>query len=544
MKTDMKSVRFDKKKLIPIFTVFLFFSLFIILGYAIYKDYGVTPDEPIDFIRGQVNYNRLMGGSLATFQNQCDQLKNTCYYPPIFSMLLYAAAPTGNTQSIYLHRHQLTFAFFAFSAFVFFLLGKKIFKDWRIGLLGSLFLIVSPRIFSNSFYNPKDIPFLGTYIIAVFTMLLFLEKKNLLTAILHGITTAIACSIRTPGLIIIPITFLFYLTDLILAKEPLDLKNLGSSKYFKAVLLGAAFLAVAAGLMILFFPLLYTDPVGNLIKSFNIMKKYPWLGDQLFMGTNIRRQIPWNYYIVWFAISSPIFYLILFIMGLTTLIYKTARTKILTHLQAMRDLYVIAACGILPILIVIVMKSILYNDNRQMYFCYPMLLLISLYGFKVGLDKLKQKSMHWQIWAAAVVVVGLAYPVYFMARYHPDEQAYFNVLAGTKMSDIEKSFTVDPWGLSLKQGLDFIVQTDAGHKIRIQLDDFSEYATLILPKSDNDRLFFTKTSPEYVIWHVHISPIPKNPLWNKVFSVRVGDADILAVYKVVSPSTGALQPGN
>jgi len=542
MKTDMKSVHFDKKNLIPIITVFLFFSVFIILGYSIYKDYGVTPDEPIDFIRGQVNYTRMMGGSLAAFQKICPKLENTCYYPPFFSMVLYASAPTGDTQSIYLHRHQVTFAFFVFSAFIFFLLGKKIFKDWKIGLLGSLFLILSPRIFSNSFYNPKDIPFLGAYIIAVYTMLLFLEKKNLFTAILHGVITAIACSIRTPGLIIIPVTFLFYLTDLILAKEPLNLKNLRQSKYFKAVLLGGAFLVVTAGLMVLFFPLLYTDPIGNLIKSFNLMKKYPWLGDQLFMGTDIRRHIPWDYSIVWFAISSPLLYLVLFIAGLATLIYKTARTKIITHLQSMRDLYVIAACGILPIIIVIIEKSTLYNDNRQMYFVYPMLLLISLYGFKVGLDKLKQISIRWQFWAAAVLVVGLAYPVYFMARYHPNEQTYFNILAGTKMSEIEKNFTVDPWGLSVKQGLDFIVRTDAGQKIRVSLFDVSEYATDILSKKDSDRLFFTDKNPEYVIWHVHISPLTSPG--KKVFSVRVGDADILSIFKVDPASTGSLQPGN
>jgi hypothetical protein len=544
MKTDMKFVRFGKKQLIPIVTVFLFFSLFIILGYAIYKDYGVTPDEPIDYIRGQVNYNRLMGGSLATFQKKCDKLQNTCYYPPFFSMVLYASVPTGDTQSIYLHRHQLTFAVFVFSAFVFFLIGKKIFKDWKIGLLGSLFLIISPRIFSNSFYNPKDIPFLSAYIIAIFTMLLFIEKKNLYIAILHGITTAIATSIRTPGLIIIPITFLFYLTDLILAKEPLNLKNLRSSKYFKAVLLGVAFLAVAISLMILFFPLLYTDPVGNLIKSFNIMKKYPWIGDQLFLGKDIRSHIPWYYSIVWFSISSPIFYLILFIVGLTTLIYKTVKTRVLTHLQANRDLYVAATCGILPIIIVIVMKSTLYNDNRQMYFCYPMLLLISLYGFKVGLDKLKQISIHWQIWAGAILVLGLAYPVYFMVRNHPNEQAYFNLLAGTKMSDIEKRFTVDAWGLSVKQGLDFIVQTNADQKIRVDLLDASEYATDILPKSDQDRLFFTNMSPEYLIWHVHINPFTTAPPGKKVYSVRVGDADIMAVYKLNTPPQSPAVPGN
>jgi hypothetical protein len=527
----MRNHIFEKKNRIPVITVFLFFSLFIFLGYSIYKDYGVSTDEPTDFIRGQVNYNRMMGGSNTVYQNECAKTENICYYPPLFSMLLYAYAPTGDTQSIYLHRHQLTFAVFAFSAFVFFLIGKKIFKDWKIGLLGSLFLIISPRIFSNSFYNPKDIPFLSAYIIAVFTMLLFHEKKNLLTAILHGIATAVVCSIRTPGLIIIPTTFFFYLFDLILAKEPLNLKNLRSSKYLKAILLGISFLIVTAGLMILFFPLLYTDPVGNFIKSFNIMKQYPWNDYELFLGLVIRNHTPWDYSIVWFAISSPIFYLILFFIG-TDSLYSIAKTRVLAHILAMRDLYVAATCGILPIIIVIVMKSTIYNENRQMYFCYPMLLLISLYGFKIVLDKLKQRTIHWQIWAGAILVLGLAYPVYFMVRYHPNEQVYFNFLAGTKMSDIKSSFSIDSWGLSIKQGMDFIVQTDQNPIIRVWIYNGSDISSNILAKSDSDRLFFIQTSPEYIIWHVFNKTFTPNAQMTKMYSIKVGDTDLISVYKV------------
>jgi hypothetical protein len=533
----MRKLIFKKKNWLAVITVFCFFSLYILLGYSIYKDYGISTDEPTDFIRGQVNYNRMMGGSDTAYQKKCSKLENVCYYPPLFSVLLYAYAPTGDTQSIYLHRHQLTFAFFAFSVFIFFLVGKKIFKDWKIGLLGCLFLIISPRIFSNSFYNPKDIPFLSAYIIAVYTMLLFLEKKNLLTAILHGVATAVVCSIRTPGLIIIPTTFLFYLLDLILAKEPLNLKNLRSSKYFKAVLLGVAFLAVAAGLIILFFPQLYTDPIKNLINSFNLMKKYPWSGDELFMGRNIQSNTPWDYSIVWFTISSPIFYLMLFIIGIATLTYKTIKTRGLAHFQAMRDFYVVVTCGILPIIIVIVMKSTIYDENRQMFFCYPMLLLISLYGFKVVLDKLQQRTIRWQIWAGAILVLGLAYPLYFMVRYHPNQQLYFNFLAGTKYSDIQKRFIIDSWNLSVKQGLEFIVQTDANKKISVGIiNGGNNYSTYILAKSDINRLSITRSPPDYLIWHNYRDPVNPGSPGDKVFTVKVGDADILTVFKMPVPA--------
>ncbi len=308
----MKSIQFDKKKLIPIAVVSLFFCTYLLLGCLIYKDYGVSADETIDFRRGQVNYDRLTGGSLADFMDQCSQSKTICYYPPAFSMLLYVIAPDGDTQSIYLHRHLLTFAFFAFSVFIFFLIGKKIFKDWKIGLLGALFLIISPRIFAHSFYNPKDIPFLSAYIISIYTLLLFLEKKNIFTAILHGVAIGLVVSIRTPGLIIIPITFIFYLFDLILSRD----KWKG---YRKAGILLAITVVLSGGLVYLLTPYLYTNAVANFIQMFNVMKQFPWVNYQLYLGKDIENIIPWHYSIVWFAISSPLLYLGLFLIGCVAL---------------------------------------------------------------------------------------------------------------------------------------------------------------------------------------------------------------------------------
>ena len=311
----MRNFFSSKKKLIPAVVVFLFFAVYILVGYSIYKDYGVSTDEQNDFLRGKANYERAMGGSLSAFKDACAHMENVCYYPPLFSMLLYRIAPTGDLQAIYWRRHQVTFAFFVFSVFIFFLIGKKIFKDWKIGLLGALFLIISPRIFAHSFYNPKDIPFLSAYIIAIYTLLQLLEKKNVFTAILHGIAIGVVCSIRTPGLVIIPITIIFYLFDLFITKKNWKSYLAAGGLFFTA-------LVIAGGLVYLFTPILYTHTIQNYIQAFNIMKQYPWYGYQLYMGQNISNQIPWHYSIVWFSVSSPEFYLVLFVLGGITLIIQ------------------------------------------------------------------------------------------------------------------------------------------------------------------------------------------------------------------------------
>jgi hypothetical protein len=535
-----------KKKLIPVITIFLFFSLYIFLGYSIYRDYGVSTDEPVDYLRGQVDFKRFSGGTLEQFQKDCSMINSTyaCYYPAFFSMVLYRFAPyggkdpvvlfnhwwygpSGDTQSIYLHRHQLTFAFFAFSVFIFFLIGRKIFKDWKIGLLGSLFLIISPRIFAQSFYNPKDIPFLSLYIIAIYTLLLLLEKKNIFTAILHGIATGLLCSTRTPGLILIPVTVFFYLFDLFLAKA-------NWKDYFRACAFFITILIIAATTVYWFTPILYTDPIANFIKIFNIMKQYPWNNYQLYMGQNIKGAVPWHYPLVWFAISFPVFYLLLFLGGTVILIARSIKSRTREHFRALRDLYLVGACGVLPIVTVILMKSTLYNGSRQLYFVYPALLLVSLYGFKVLIDKIRQKTLRWQLWTIIILIAGLVYPVYFMIRYHPYEFVYFNFLAGPSMSAVKENYELDGWGLSVRDGLEFILQTDGSNRIYVTLSDGQRQGYYILPLSDRGRLRINSNagSLNYIITTYRYAP--KNLITgaNIYYSIKVGDAAILTIYKI------------
>ncbi len=543
----LKIEMFDKKKIIPILVVFLFFSAYILLGYLIYKDYGVSSDEPVDYLRGQVDFKRFSGGGLEQFQKDCSMMDNDsiCYYPPLFSMLLYRIAPygdnqpvvmnggawygpSGNTQSIYLHRHQVTFAFFAFSVFIFFLIGKKIFKDWKIGLLGALFLIISPRIFGQSFFNPKDIPFLSAYVIAIYTLLLFLEKKNALTAILHGMAIAVACCIRTPGLILIPITFFFYLFDLFLSKEKWK-------SYLKAGLFLSISLLIAAALVYWFTPVLYTDPIAEYIKAFTIMKQFPWNNYQLFMGQNIMGTPPWYYSLVWFAISSPIFYLLLFLLGAVLSIVQTIRSRTRAQFRSMRDIYLVGACGVLPMIAVILMKSTLYNGDRQMYFVYPPLLLVSLYGFKYLIDKIRQKTLRWQLWTAIILVAGLAYPVYFMARYHPYEYVYFNFLAGPSMSAIKENYELDGWGLSVRDGLEYILKTDASNRIYVWIFDDQPQGYYMLSLSERGRLKVnsdTGGAPTYILTTYRYYPQKTVTQGKLYYSIKIGDAAILSIYKL------------
>ncbi len=515
------------KKHIPIITIALFFGTLILVGFFIYKDYGVASDEAISYYRGQISYQAFRGGSIADFENACANLvnENACYYPPLYSMLTYRLIHTGDSQTIYEGLHLIGFLSFVAAVFVFFLIGKKIFKSWMIALLGCVFLVISPRIFGHAFYNPKDLPFLDAYIFAIYTMLLFLEKKNIFTAILHGITTAIACSIRIPGVIIFPITFFFYFFDLFLAKKILK-------DYLSGLVLLFTSAMVALLLFYWFNPFLYGNPVANFIHSFNLMKAYPGEHYQLFMGQTIGRKIPWHYSLVWFSISSPPFYVALFLLGSLTLLFRTFKSKLRQHFQSLRDLYLVTTCGVLPILVVIALKSIIYSDNRQMYFCYPALLLVSIYGLQFLIARIREINPHWQTWTAIILVLGLAYPVYFMVQYHTRENVFFNFLAGPRMSVIATRFTMDRWALSSKNALEYILDTDPDRTIRIRADSGVYQSNLILSELQRSRLeLFEKGAAKYFMTNDIYVPTDQTQ-GTVYYTVKVFDADILTVIRL------------
>ena len=92
--------------------------------------------------------------------------------------LLELIFQVDDSREIFLLRHFFNFLLFFISVYFFFQLVKSRYNSWLVGLIGALFLIISPRIFADSFYNNKDIVFMSLFIISLFTATKFLEKKK------------------------------------------------------------------------------------------------------------------------------------------------------------------------------------------------------------------------------------------------------------------------------------------------------------------------------------------------------------------------------
>ena len=129
---------------------------------------------------------------------------------------------------------------------------------------------------------------------------------------------------------------------------------------------------------ILFWPILWTNPVYNFINAFKTMSQHtPYSHTVLYMGEYIKAaKAPWHYIPVWIAISTPLLYTVSFLLGC----FYTIKSSIINASGTLKKekYFIIYLLGfIIPIIAILILESILFDSWRHMFFIYPMILIIS-----------------------------------------------------------------------------------------------------------------------------------------------------------------------
>jgi hypothetical protein len=233
---------------------------------------------------------------------------------------------------------------------------------------------------------------------------------------------------------------------------------------------------------------------------FQFATHVPWQGHQLYLGEYYTcGETPWHYIPVWIAISTPLLYLGLFFIGVFALIGDVFRNrKRSSQLLDKTQGPLILLWFFVPPLGSILLGVCTFNEFRHLFFIYPALLLIGLRGFLAisgAANKIRGRaySMAAKIILAAVMLAGLGRVAFFMVRNHPHENVYFNRLAGRDMASVARKFELDYWGLSYKQGLEYLLKIDASETIKVAVDFRpGEFNVWILPRDERRRLITFK----------------------------------------------------
>lgn len=507
--------------------VFIFFAIYLCIGLSIFRDYGISWDEGFQRRLGTVTLNYILGvdKELLSYYDRD--------HGPVFETLLVVIErvinPFKNTQLTFFMRHLFIFLLFYVGAIFFYRLCKNSFGSYKIGLLASLFLILSPRIFAHSFYNSKDIVFLSVFIISIYTLIRFLDNTNFNNAVIHSLICAILIGVRILGIIVPLFTIAFFITDAIIKDKKINYKKISNLIFY--IIFSIIF-------TIVFWPLLWTKPIYHFIETFKQMQHYPWQGGVLYLGNYIAAEkLPWHYIPVWIAISTPILYLLFFSIGFIFSI-KEFLVNPLAFYLAKRNNLIFLAWFFSPLLIVIVLKSVLYDCFRHLFFIYPAFLIISLTGlvdlFKFIQTKfqgLRRKTIN--IVFVSIVIISLAWTAYSMIKIHPYQNVYFNILVGG-MKNAKNNFELDYWGLSYRKALEYIVKNDSSQIININVANppgiLNAY---MLPSKDKKRLVFVESPEEAKYFLSNFRDHKEDyPYENEFYSIKIGGEKIMVVYKM------------
>ncbi len=474
------------------FHYFFFISLFLI-QLSIFTDYGFSSDEEISRNNGLIAYNYILEILNLDFLNKYSGLPNfedyiDKDYGVIFELLLIFIEKIfslSTSKHIYLSRHFLVSLFFLIASIYFYLTLRKFFSK-NISLLGTIIFVFHPRIFAQSFYNSKDIIFLVFFCISNFYFVNYFIRQNLKNIFLLSITTAIAISIRPMGMII-PLLFVifFILTNL----EKYKIKN---------TLLIISFLFLTLSFTYLFWPYLWNDPF-NFINSLTTMSNFRWIGEVFFNGEyHIAKFMPWYYIPINIISTTPFFVVILFLVG-----FLAITKKIILNLFNLNsdkeniwnnnlELFLLYSLIIifLTIILIVELNSTVYGGWRQIYYIYPSIVFVSVFGIKILLEKINfKKSFN------ALLVLLIFLNLFWIIKNHPYQYTYFNFTVKEKNL---RNFELDYYGVSNLDLLKKIIKINDKNTVKIYVYSVNPYhlSLNLLNDEDKKRILFTKNIEE------------------------------------------------
>jgi hypothetical protein len=515
-------------------------GLVLLAGILAFRDYGIAWDEPVQRQYGSEVYGFIAHHDQALFSDRHR------YYGPVFELVLYSlekAFGLTDTRPVYMMRHLVSFLALGVGAFFFYLLGARVFRNWKVGLLGSVFLVLSPRIFAHAFYNSKDIPFMAMFIVGVYTMLRYLDSKTFALAIVHGAVCGALIDLRIVGVMLVAMTAGFWTFDALRRAHDAERGGLGARRGEAGLL---AYIIVTGCVTVLLWPTLWKDPLGGFLQSFKDMGSFPWEATVLYLGKYVwSTRLPWHYTPMWIGVSTPLAYLAFLAVGVVVCALAVGNGDSALFLPEKgrcpllgRDAAVLLLWFLLPLVYFPASRAVLYDEWRHSFFIYPALLLIALAGL-VWLWRLTARRLAGgpaRIASAALiflVALSLGSTATFMIRHHPFQNVYFNSLVGGTHGASGK-FEMDYWGLSYRQGLEHLAATDPSPRITVfSAHPPGRYNADILKPADRRRIVYVPNPADakYYVTNFRWETNKFSPE-SEVFTVEVGGVKLMAVYRL------------
>ncbi len=471
--------------------IIIFFILLFFIGLFTFKDYGFSLDEYTQRNHTMRNYREYLRVIERTTGIAIDDIRKTFEYDflgmganikiypykyygigiqlPVVIIEQFAKFNLDISTSYYI-RHLYTFIIYFISMIYFYLILKNyIIKDKKYALIGTIFLVISPRIYGDAFYNIKDLVFMSLCIINSYYCMKFLKDDKFKNIIKLSIITALTINSRIIGASIIFICFI--------------MKLLLNKKSLKKTLI--KLLQVFIFTYICYFiitPIMWTDPIMCPFKILDFFFNYKdplsdYIQQNYYLGTTIlSTKLPWHYILLWIFVTTPIIYIILFFIGsiknIVSFIKVRKRKLNINILFTNTILFLI-------LLLVMVIKPTMYGGWRHFYWLYPPIIINSIIGLKYIINKIKKQKI-----IITIVIISLLSNVVWMIINHPHQYNYFSPV--TRKWAV-KNFEHNYYKITNTEALRYIAKIDKSNNIFVQ-SNYNYRCNVLLNKEDRKRI--------------------------------------------------------
>lgn len=494
----------------------LIFSAFVLIALKISSDYGVAWDDHLQITIGKQNLDYALGKNQDLFQN-VDRFYGSAFELPLYYIQHFFKSFSSQ---VYV-RHLLTHLYFLFALLMFFKLLLRLLKSFPLALMGVLFLYLQPRIFAHSFFNSKDLPFLSTFVISIYTLWMVVESpQDKRRILLHAFVSAFLIDIRLIGFLA-PALSLAILAFIYIPRRRFK-------ETIKPVLSYIIFTSI---FIYMLWPALWLHPL-LLLESFARMAHFPWSYTNLIAGqTILATQNPWYYIPLWIGITTPVFLLITWFIGVGFAIRNIFVNE--DFLMDSRHVFMVSL-AMLPIdlwLFFLILKPTFYDGWRHIFFLSPLMVVGAVYGVYYFFKSLK--SHKYVVVAISLMMLILTIiPAFKMIVQHPYQQVHFNILTSKKDNHIRENYEMDYWGLSYKEGFEKLLKLDSSQNLKVYVANIAALDNCKLADEKSKRITIVENmeNADYFITNYRFHP--EEFSYNKVISINRQGSCILGVYKL------------
>jgi hypothetical protein len=313
---------------------------------------------------------------------------------------------------------------------------RRLFGDTE-AIVATALVAGTPVIIGHAAVAALDVPMMGTSLVALYVLHIWITRRTLASAVALGVATGIAAGTKLSSIPFIACVALVWFAIAWFAETANRSESAPRAADAPPLFSLKVFLQIAASLAVAALSLLacYGFALDHAVTSFEKLLEHNQSGHLSYFMGELKRTGWWNFYLVGVAVKTPIPLLVGGLCGSVWLLFRAFRNG--AWLRATPALAWIA---------VLLFASAYSHINIGIRHVLLILPLLAMNAAALGVAIWRNSS----IAVRGLVLLLVTWQATSMAFAHPDYLPYFNELAGSRPEKLLIDSDLD-WGQDLRR---------------------------------------------------------------------------------------------